>query len=164
MSAPADSVAPSPTMQMFLRSGRSRACLARMGGCLKRFRNWVPLVFWGLELTRIVCEFLAYIQPRALLEDGKDRLSGPMVDLRRIPDDDLVFPNLRRIGRADQVRFVLDFEGVECAGRGGDGFSADHLRRAHPSISRTSIEVLGIKLGLPSLAQGQRQANALTVV
>src|ERR1700680_514012 len=87
-----------------------------------------------------------------------------MIDLRRVPDDDVSFEEFRGVGGFELPPGPLDFESLKCPGGCCDGFLRYYLGRDRRSHVDAGLSVPRVEFGPPRLVDGKRQAHALAVI
>src|SRR5215471_2385501 len=116
-----------------------------------------------LQLSREFGQLLAPHHARALREFHKNRSSNKVIDLRRIPDNDFAFCQLRWICGVDFSDLLLDLEGVKSSRRSRYLLLSHDRRGACPREICARLGVACVKCGFPAFADSERQLHPLAV-
>src|SRR5262249_11801549 len=115
----------------------------------------------ALRSSSEISQLLAHTRARAFLEFHKARAPDDMVALRRIPENDLTFRQLRGIGRVELPDLPFDLEGIEGSGERRYVFLRHNPRGTRPLDAFTCHVISRVKFDSPRLAHGKWRADAL---
>src|ERR1700676_1173805 len=138
--------------------------LIRVAGCVRL--SAVNPIAWAaalinptlhrLKVSGEVSQFLTAVLANAFLKFLDGLPPHDIVDLRRVPADNLHFNKPRRVGGVELPYLSFDLEGIEGASRCGDAFLCHDLGRARPLEVRAGRDVFRLKFGAPRLAHSKR--------